>query len=228
MITLKDYVGNIYKEITKARVQSDIETVEVAKEYAKHDLLKHFSIPSMKMKTVEISIPVAIDNPEVKLLAVNDTTAINSVMKATSDIVNETNGKKTIDRASSTKLKAYNKKNIGLLKDKTGKGDVNTQKLKAFVDKTSENSFTLLKPQLGGLSQSQFKTLLLSKTQKEIAKKNVSQLDKIPVIIDTSRIRDVKTTESLMNIKITIEEDSMEWMTEIDDKGNERSFLSYE
>lgn len=94
MITLKDYIGNIYKEITKARVQSDIETVEVAKEYAKHDLLKHFSIPNMRMKNVEITVPIAIDNPEVKLPTVSQRFVLHSLMKVTSQIVKETEGKK--------------------------------------------------------------------------------------------------------------------------------------
>lgn len=228
MITLKDYVGNIYKEITKARVQSDIETVEVAKEYAKHDLLKHFSVPNMKMKTVEITIPVAIDSPEVKLGSINDTTAINSIMKATSDIVKETEGKKTIDRTNSLKLKTLNKQNINLLKDAKGKVNVENSKLKSFLNKTTVSSFKLLKPQLGNLTQLQFKQLLHTKTQKEIAKKNSAELERIPVIIETNRLRDVKSRESLMNIKIVIEEDTMEWMREVDDEGNDTSFLSYE
>lgn len=228
MITLKDYVGNIYKEITKARVQSDIETVEVAKEYAKHDLLKHFSVPNMKMKTVEITIPIAVDSPEVKLPSVNDTTAINSIMKATADIVKETEGKKTIDKTNVTKLKALNKQNINLLKDSKGKVNAGNTHLKSFLNKTSSNSFNLLKPQLGNLTQAQFTKLLHAKTQKEIAKKDTVELEKIPVIIETNRLRDVKTKESLMNIKIVIEEDTMEWMREIDDEGNDKSYLSYE
>lgn len=228
MITLKDYVGNIYKEITKARVQSDIETVEVAKEYAKHDLLKHFSVPNMKMKTVEITIPIAIDSPEVKLPSVNDTTAINSIMKATADIVKETEGKKTIDKTNVTKLKTLNKQNINLLKDSKGKVNVGNTTLKSFLNKTSANSYKLLKPQLGNLTEPQFKESLRIKTQKEIAKKDTVELEKIPVIIETNRLRDVKTKESLMNIKIIIEEDTMEWMREIDDEGNDKSYLSYE
>ena len=228
MITLKDYVGNIYKEITKARVQSDIETVEVAKEYAKHDLLKHFSIPNMKMRTVEITIPVAIDNPEVKLPSVSDTVVLNSIMKATNDIVKETEGNKTINKLNTGKLKIVNKQNIKLLKDTNGKINLEKKKLDLFVNKSSINSFKLLKPQLGSLTHGQFKALLNAKTQKEVSKKGNVQLEKIPVIIETNKLRDVKSRESLMNIKIVIEEDTMEWMREIDDDGNSTSFLSYE
>jgi len=62
MITLKDYIGTIYKEITNAKVQSDIETLAVAQEYLKNPYLKHFSVPNVRMKNLEITVPIGVEN----------------------------------------------------------------------------------------------------------------------------------------------------------------------
>ena len=228
MITLKDYIGNIYKEITKARVQSDIETVEVAKEYAKHDLLKHFSIPNMRMKNVEITVPIAIDNPEVKLPTVSQRFVLHSLMKVTSQIVKETEGKKIIDKNNLNQLKRAHNQNISFLKSPSGSTPITTTKLNAFVGKTSPAFYEYLKPQLGNLSEKEFTKTLNDRVTKEVVGKEKAQLEKIPVIIQTSKLRDVKVKESLMNIKIIIEEDTMEWMRGVDDDGNTKDFLSYE
>lgn len=59
MPTLNEYLGGIVSEITAARKMADMQTVEIAKEYAKDDLLKHFSIPRMKVGTVDLTIPFA-------------------------------------------------------------------------------------------------------------------------------------------------------------------------
>ncbi|WP_430410595.1 hypothetical protein [Kordia sp.] len=64
MITLKDYIGKIYKEITNAKVQSDIETLAIAEEYVNNPMLKHFSVPNIRIKNVELTIPVAVDNTQ--------------------------------------------------------------------------------------------------------------------------------------------------------------------
>lgn len=85
-----------------------------------------------------------------------------------------------------------------------------------------------MKPQLGNLSEKEFTKTLNDRVTKEVVGKEKAQLEKIPVIIQTSKLRDVKVKESLMNIKIIIEEDTMEWMREVDDDGNTKDFLSYE
>ncbi|MCX7877774.1 MAG: hypothetical protein N2510_03935, partial [Ignavibacteria bacterium] len=41
---------------------SDLQTLKIAEEYAKHPLLKNFSIPRMKIEDVEMTIPLAIDS----------------------------------------------------------------------------------------------------------------------------------------------------------------------
>ena len=61
MITLKDYIGKIYKEVNNAKVQSDIETLAIAQEYVQNPMLKHFSVPNIRIRDMELTIPVAVD-----------------------------------------------------------------------------------------------------------------------------------------------------------------------
>ena len=59
-ITLADYVGFIFSEITRARDHADRVSMEVAKQYAKDDILKYFSVPRFKIPEMELTIPVLI------------------------------------------------------------------------------------------------------------------------------------------------------------------------
>lgn len=60
MITLSEYVGYIFQEITRARVIADSESKRIAEAYAKDDIMKHFSVPRFKIPEMELTIPVTI------------------------------------------------------------------------------------------------------------------------------------------------------------------------
>lgn len=61
MPTLDEYLGGIFNSIAAARTMADIQTVDMAEKYAKHELLKHFAVPHMRIADVEVMIPVAIE-----------------------------------------------------------------------------------------------------------------------------------------------------------------------
>ncbi len=61
MPTLIEYLGGIFNSITQARVMADLQSVEVAEQYAKHDLLRHFSVPRMRIGDLELTIPVGLE-----------------------------------------------------------------------------------------------------------------------------------------------------------------------
>ncbi len=60
MVKLNEYLGSIASSIAEARLASDLKSLEVAEQFAKHDLLKHFSVPRFKTANIELTIPVAI------------------------------------------------------------------------------------------------------------------------------------------------------------------------
>ncbi|MCU7614367.1 hypothetical protein N0B16_07945 [Chryseobacterium sp. GMJ5] len=67
MPKLNEYLGGLVSEIASARKMADLQTVEIAKEYAKDDLLKHFSIPRMKIGSVDLTVPFAQAGNSVKM-----------------------------------------------------------------------------------------------------------------------------------------------------------------
>jgi hypothetical protein len=60
MITLSEYVGFIFQEITRARVLADNESKRIAEAYAKDEIMQHFSVPRFKIPEMELTIPVTI------------------------------------------------------------------------------------------------------------------------------------------------------------------------
>lgn len=59
MTKLNEYLGGLVSEIVSARKMADLQTVQTAKEYAEDDLLKHFSIPRMKISSIDLTVPFA-------------------------------------------------------------------------------------------------------------------------------------------------------------------------
>ncbi|MCJ8152624.1 hypothetical protein MKJ01_02465 [Chryseobacterium sp. SSA4.19] len=59
MPKLNEYLGGIVSELASARKMADLQTLEIAKEYASDEMLKNFSIPRMKIGTVDLTIPFA-------------------------------------------------------------------------------------------------------------------------------------------------------------------------
>ncbi len=61
---LGDYIGYLLSEITNARAQADYEAVRLAEFYARDPYLKHIPIPRFRMPTVNLDVPVVINNVE--------------------------------------------------------------------------------------------------------------------------------------------------------------------
>lgn len=59
-ITLSDYIGFIFSEITRARDHADRVSKEIALVYAQDEILKSFSVPRFKIPEMELTIPVII------------------------------------------------------------------------------------------------------------------------------------------------------------------------
>lgn len=61
MPTLNDYLGGLVASVTEARVMADAHAVQVAEQYAQHELLRHFPVPRMRIGDIVLNIPVAIE-----------------------------------------------------------------------------------------------------------------------------------------------------------------------
>jgi hypothetical protein len=60
MIKLSDYLNYLNQEVIQARISADKQAIETAKEYAKHEYLKHFSVPRYSLPVVKMNVPIKI------------------------------------------------------------------------------------------------------------------------------------------------------------------------
>jgi hypothetical protein len=84
MADLSDFLGHILEELTRARVQADLETIRTAKLYAGDDqgLMKNFPIPRMRLPNIEITLPVVIDDTPDGYIERTDPAELNKILVA--------------------------------------------------------------------------------------------------------------------------------------------------
>ena len=60
-IEIQKIIGSLVSQITESRAQSDFTSAQIAKLYAKDELLSKFPIARFRTPEIEITIPVIID-----------------------------------------------------------------------------------------------------------------------------------------------------------------------
>ena len=66
MVNLGDYIGQVLAELTIARVQADLEAARVAELYSRHELLKHFPIPKIRLSEFDVELRFLILDTETE------------------------------------------------------------------------------------------------------------------------------------------------------------------
>jgi hypothetical protein len=67
MVKLQEYIGALISSVATGRVLADLQTVTLAEEYAKNSLLAHFPVPRMRIRQVQMTVPVAIDAIQLEI-----------------------------------------------------------------------------------------------------------------------------------------------------------------
>lgn len=221
MPNLNEYIGSIVSSITNSRVMSDAQSVKVAEQYAKHDLLKHFSIPRMRIEDIELSIPVAIDEiiekTETEYEPIDDISFNKLVYQ---ELVNNA-GLTKLKSDVSTKLRSHisrstiileqnirMNKNVSFLMEYCfGLVKYSRELLASFVSKKRITE----EEEAKNLYQILIQEIKIIKETKTIADLNV--------IIEAHRLREQKP-ENILQIKLKIREDGLEWDKSEDKDGN--------
>lgn len=212
MPKLNEYLGSIVSSITDARMMSDIQSVKVAKEYAKDDLLKNFAVPRMRIEEVELTIPVALETFEAKTeisYEPIDNRKFNSLVYK--EVVNSIGVSKLPEDLSRKLVSEIAEKTRKLEQDirilktldplKPYVGSV----LKSLMEKSdyvkiSESEIDLEKVQSG----------ITDVLSNEIKLSEKRVLENLNVIVESDKLRERKP-ENLLYIKIKISEEGMEW-----------------
>ena len=225
MPKLNEYLGSLVSSITNARVMSDIQSVKVAEEYAKHPLLQHFAIPRMRIDNVELTIPVALDAFEEKTetfyepidskkfntLAYKEVVNVVGVSKLSvelSRILSSEIANKTVLLEQEIKIT----KNLDPLKSYTQSILISllkqSDKFTAIITE-AQKRIDFEKVQINTNN-------LLSKILKIASEKKI--IENLNVIVEADKLRE-KKPESLVYIKMKISEEGMEWHKMENSKG---------
>jgi hypothetical protein len=217
MPKLNDYIGSLVSSITNARVMSDIQTVKVAEEYAKHDLLKHFSIPRMRIDDIEMTIPIALDELTEKTETVFepiDNVRFNSVVykelmnnlgltKLPLDISKKLRSR-IAEETQQLEQKLRITKDLTVLSSYTKDLTLMILNLEKEIPKISEE--VIRKRKIEEMPQ-QLEKVLMQEIKITNQKKNIEDLH---VIVEAHKLKEQKP-ESIIYIKLKISEEGMEW-----------------
>jgi len=236
MPTLKDYLGSLLRDLNHARVIADVETANIAKVYAENDLLKHFSIPRMKIQETELTIPVAIDeldNSVEKDYQPIDNTAFYAITYAEIKNVFKVS---SFSRNVSTALRKEIYSRIGELEKSIKSGATIKVSLDGFSETVSDVALEMIINDKKGrvvfdetlksrdVDDDKIKEMLVANLTKylksEIKPREMTgKIENAQVTVETDKLKD-KKPESLLYIKMKITEESMEWQTMEDADGN--------
>lgn len=238
MAKLSDFLGGLASSICEARVNSDFQSLRIANEYAKDDLLKHFSVPRMRIDKVELNIPVAVDNfNEQSQKTIQPINKSDFLLKANQQIINclpvdrlsievFNNLKATIDKNLKTviedSINTLEAKLKGYLIDEALNDFSNSIALKAYDIVEifyKENKIRIVTGELSRLKDKFFNDLQARFKNEVVWKQEVKTLDSVDVIVESHKLRDINPLNIVM-IKMTISEQGMEWVNMEDKDGN--------
>jgi len=232
MPTLNEYLGGLFSSITDARVMADVQTVQVAEQYAKHDLLKHFAVPRMRISDIELTIPVAIEglselsgyqldpigNEEFKRVAARELS--RSIGYTELPPVPAQRLRTALDQRTDTLVESIRSK------DMSGAFAGFAKSIAADLFRIGEEARLH-----DGKFPGQYKPEHSEERMLELCVGLIRgvvdkpRLDQLSVIAESHRLREQRP-EDIVRIRMTIGEDGMEWQTiERDDGTVERKLL---
>jgi len=229
MVNLGDYLGLLMEEIVHSRMQCDLAVVQVAELYSSHPLLKHFPIPRIRLPNVEIRIPVIICEVE------EQPNSVSARYKIESKTLIEAAEKITLAELRKHKISLSTKDASslrGIIKRKSEDIQYIRERVPStiFVAKAIVNEVEKMLKTIPDIRKklSDDQIIKMSKTiESKLRDKLISEQKsppRIKISALTKDIIEIKDTERLVNLTISITEEGIEW-TRIEEAGKERDML---
>jgi len=223
MARLSEFLGGLVSSISDARVNSDIQSLKIAEEYAKNDLLKHFAVPRMRVDKVELNIPVAIDKLLEKSQVVYEPIDNKSFSSIAYRQVLKSLAVNNLSSEDSKILRTTIAEHIHLLEAKIRVNqtenaieDFSTNIASKVIDINDEISQKTKRKQLNQEERSTLQNNIVTGLQASLAdqiklKSEKKVLDSLHVLVEADKLREIKP-ENIIMIKMTISEQGMEWI----------------
>ncbi|MBQ1652284.1 MAG: hypothetical protein II575_08180 [Bacteroidales bacterium] len=218
MPILKDYISALVTSMTEARVNADTFSANVARLYLENDMLRHFPVPRMRIGDVEINAPVAINAAESKpvinkpnLSLVSDkvyTVVCLGFDLKVADVDKNTNASKALREGITSEIEG-----IGNNINESNYSDV----LKNGSNKIANSSLSILEKFNFSVDKnkvSEVANIVESTLTKEFVSKKIEDMD---VIVEASKLKEFPSN-TLLNLKINLVEDGMQWAISKNDK----------
>lgn len=237
MATLKDYLGTIVADINHARSISDIESARMAKQYAKDDVLQYYSIPRMKMQDVELTIPIGIsktrETAPVDYQPIDNNKFYSHTYQALKDVYQIN----TFKSEYSKKISSIVKREIQSLEEKLKLKQDSKEHVKKYSSLVTRNTKELVYKELKNdkkrepkqLPEAKFvESFLYERLYDKITPyQNQKNIEDTEVIVESDKLRDLNPNH-IIQIKMKIIEQGMEWHRMEDNEGNTVSKLTVE
>lgn len=219
MPTLNEYLGGLIASVTNARVMADAQTVAVAEQYARHDLLKHFAVPRMRIGDIELTIPVAIEGlanrVDYQLAPIGNDRFRTEIYR---EICASIGVAELPMLASGDLVAALSDETLALVE--LMRADLSEKSFFVFADKAT-NRFAQIAD-----NRQLYKLLPAMEFRPELMTERVAKrcatlvtgveqktsLDQLEVVAESHRLREQRP-EDIVRIRLKIGEDGMEWQT---------------
>ena len=238
MITLQDYLASLISGISEARKTADIASVNTARLYAEHELLKNLPVPRFRVADIELDVPVAIEQVDERTIPAKqpiDNTHFNIL---TYQLLKKAFDVKTFNQKLSVSLKNYIRSASVDLKQQIKNGKKKSIALTAFSLEIAKKSiadfstydkkkYDALKEQKGSNEHitNHVKNMLIRGLHNEI---NETQQAAIPsqtkLIVEAAKLREIRS-ENIIRIKLKLHEEGVEWHAMQNEDGETHSKL---
>lgn len=230
MAKLSEFLGELVSSISNARVNSDLQSLLIAKEYAKNNLLQHFAVPRMRVDKVELNIPAALEEMIETKQTSNEPIDNKSFSSIAYQQILKTLNLSSLTNEVSKSLKTDIAEHIHLLEAKLNVGQQETA-LAEFckdvavkvIEKTeiiykAAKRKQLSKEELLRLQDTMISDLKVVLANEIKIKPENRHYDSLQVIVEAARLHEIKP-ENMITIKMSISEQGMEWIKLENDKG---------
>ncbi len=239
MTDLSDFLGGLVSGISHARLNSDIESVKIAEIYAQDPLLQNLSVPRMRIDTVELSIPVAMEGIKEKKEVIYEISDTSKLLEISYAVLLKSLSTGSLPAQLSNELKKFLEESTRVMVDRTRTNPAEepllnyTTTVALFVTRLSDTIFKQLKRKpLSADEQFNLQKDIVEKLRSAL-KEQVSisyrekKADSLNVIVEAARLREIKP-ENIIMIKMKVSEQGLEWIKMENSKGEVISKLTPE
>lgn len=242
MAKLKDYLGSLVKDLNEARYTADLESARIAELYAKDPILKHFSVPRMKILDTELTIPVAVDSLDESEETEYDPIDNNKVFASVYGEVKNVIETKSFNTAMSKNLRKTIYEKINQLEQEVKGGEDTVKSITKFADDVADTSLHHVKKdpkervkfnkRLKKIDsttddrdkEAQLKNMLVANMKQYLVQvvkpaKKIIKLENANITAESAKLKE-HNPQNIVYIKMKVTEESMEWQTMVDDDGN--------